>query len=234
MHDRHRAALQRPADSRSRADSRHQRGRGDRGRRRSRGPGPAAVPASDRRGPAAVPARSPPRGLPWPPSRPPRSRPPRSRPPRSRPPRSRPRSPPSPLRPHRGENALVTSTTIRLVVPSDRDMADLVGQGDHLLKLIEDQFESRITVRGNEIAISGDAEETQAVSALFSELIELMAQGREAHARTRSTGPSTCSRPTSAAPRRCSPTSSSPTAARRSAPRPQVRSATWTRSAPTR
>jgi phosphate starvation-inducible PhoH-like protein len=56
-------------------------------------------------------------------------------------------------------------------------MADLVGQGDHLLKLIEDQFESRITVRGNEIAISGDAEETQAVSALFSELIELMARG---------------------------------------------------------
>jgi phosphate starvation-inducible PhoH-like protein len=71
----------------------------------------------------------------------------------------------------------VTSTTIRLVVPADRAMADLVGQGDHLLKLIEDQFESRITVRGNEIAISGDAEETQAVSALFSELIELMGKG---------------------------------------------------------
>jgi phosphate starvation-inducible PhoH-like protein len=58
-------------------------------------------------------------------------------------------------------------------------MAQLVGQGDHLLKLIEDQFESRITVRGNEISIAGDAEESQAVSALFSELIELMARGEK-------------------------------------------------------
>ncbi len=56
-------------------------------------------------------------------------------------------------------------------------MADLVGQGDHLLKLIEDQFESTITVRGNEITISGDPEESQAVSAVFSELIELMSRG---------------------------------------------------------
>jgi phosphate starvation-inducible PhoH-like protein len=71
----------------------------------------------------------------------------------------------------------VTTTTIRLAVPSDCNMAELLGQGDHLLKLIEDQFESRITVRGNEISISGDAEESQAVSALFSELIELMAKG---------------------------------------------------------
>ena len=69
------------------------------------------------------------------------------------------------------------TTTIRLVVPPERDMGSLVGQGDHLLKLIEDQFESDITVRGNEIVISGDPEESQAVSALFSELLELMARG---------------------------------------------------------
>jgi phosphate starvation-inducible PhoH-like protein len=56
-------------------------------------------------------------------------------------------------------------------------MGSLVGQGDHLLKLIEDQFESDITVRGNEIVISGDPEESQAVSALFGELLELMARG---------------------------------------------------------
>ena len=56
-------------------------------------------------------------------------------------------------------------------------MGSLVGQGDHLLKLIEDQFESEITVRGNEIVISGDPEESQAVSALFGELLELMSRG---------------------------------------------------------
>ena len=69
------------------------------------------------------------------------------------------------------------TTTIRLIVPAERDMGSLVGQGDHLLKLIEDQFESDITVRGNEIVISGDPEESQAVSALFGELLELMARG---------------------------------------------------------
>ena len=76
-----------------------------------------------------------------------------------------------------GKGSSLAKTTIRLVVPPERDMAALVGQGDHLLKLVEDQFESDITVRGNEITISGDAEESQAVSVLFGELMELMARG---------------------------------------------------------
>ena len=51
---------------------------------------------------------------------------------------------------------------IRLVVPPARDMVDLLGQGDHLLKLIEDQFEADIRVRGNEITIAGEAQEAEA------------------------------------------------------------------------
>jgi phosphate starvation-inducible PhoH-like protein len=71
----------------------------------------------------------------------------------------------------------VADTEIRLVVPAGRDMVDLLGQGDHLLKLIEEQFEADIRVRGNEITISGDASEAQAVSALFAELLELLERG---------------------------------------------------------
>jgi phosphate starvation-inducible PhoH-like protein len=56
-------------------------------------------------------------------------------------------------------------------------MVELVGEGDRLLKLIEDQFESEIAVRGNEITISGDEAEARAVSALFSELFELVRGG---------------------------------------------------------
>jgi phosphate starvation-inducible PhoH-like protein len=71
----------------------------------------------------------------------------------------------------------VADTEIRLVVPAGRDMVDLLGQGDHLLKLIEEQFEADIRVRGNEIKIAGDGSEAQAVSVLFSELIQLLERG---------------------------------------------------------
>lgn len=56
-------------------------------------------------------------------------------------------------------------------------MVELLGEGDHLLRLIEEQFESDIAVRGNEITISGEAAEAQAVSALFTELFALIKGG---------------------------------------------------------
>ncbi len=72
---------------------------------------------------------------------------------------------------------MVSPTEVRLVVPPDVNMVDLLGEGDHLLKLIEDQFESDISVRGNEITISGDVSEAQGVSAVFGELITLVGKG---------------------------------------------------------
>jgi len=53
-------------------------------------------------------------------------------------------------------------------------MVELLGEGDHILRLIEEQFESDIAVRGNEITITGDVSEAQAVSALFTELFSLV------------------------------------------------------------
>lgn len=68
-------------------------------------------------------------------------------------------------------------TQVRLVVPGDLPMVELLGEGDHLLKLIEAQFESDISVRGNEVTISGDVAEAQAVSALFTELVNMVRTG---------------------------------------------------------
>jgi len=68
-------------------------------------------------------------------------------------------------------------TQVRLVVPPEINMVDLLGEGDHLLRLIEEQFESDINVRGNEVAIVGDVAEAQAVSAVFGELISLLSKG---------------------------------------------------------
>lgn len=68
-------------------------------------------------------------------------------------------------------------TRIRLVIPPEIDMTDLLGEGDALLRLVEAEFESQITVRGNEITISGHASEGQAVSSLFTEMVSLVEKG---------------------------------------------------------
>ena len=72
---------------------------------------------------------------------------------------------------------MTNPTQVRLVAPADMSMVELLGESDHLLKLVEEQFESDITVRGNEITITGDAAEAQAVSAVFTELFDLVQAG---------------------------------------------------------
>ena len=73
---------------------------------------------------------------------------------------------------------MVEPTQIRLVVPPELNMIDLLGQSDDLLRLIEDQFESSISVRGNQITIKGQPSESQSVSSLFAEMIELIEKGQ--------------------------------------------------------
>jgi phosphate starvation-inducible PhoH-like protein len=71
----------------------------------------------------------------------------------------------------------VEPNQINLVVPAELDMARLLGQGDSLLRLVEDEFESDISVRGNEITITGAPQEGQLVSSLFAEMIKLVERG---------------------------------------------------------
>ncbi|MDZ4169537.1 MAG: PhoH family protein [Coriobacteriia bacterium] len=56
-------------------------------------------------------------------------------------------------------------------------MTRILGHGDELLRVVEDRFESEISVRGNEITISGGVVDGQAVSALFAEMIGLVERG---------------------------------------------------------
>jgi len=73
--------------------------------------------------------------------------------------------------------SLVEPTQISIVVPPELHMLDLLGEGDDLLRLIEDSFESDVSVRGNQINVSGSAVETQAISILLTELIGLIEGG---------------------------------------------------------
>jgi phosphate starvation-inducible protein PhoH and related proteins len=72
---------------------------------------------------------------------------------------------------------MLTPTEVKILVPGDRDMVRLVGARDELLKVIEAAFNVDILVRGNEIVITGDPAETERVSKLFGELLELLDQG---------------------------------------------------------
>jgi phosphate starvation-inducible protein PhoH and related proteins len=72
---------------------------------------------------------------------------------------------------------MLTPTEVKILVPGDRDMVRLVGARDELLKVIEGAFNVDILVRGNEIVITGDPAETERVSKLFGELLELLDQG---------------------------------------------------------
>jgi phosphate starvation-inducible PhoH-like protein len=72
---------------------------------------------------------------------------------------------------------MLTTTQVKILVPGHHDMVRLVGARDELLKLIEGAFQTDIFVRGNEIVLSGEAAETERVSKLFEELIDLLDQG---------------------------------------------------------
>jgi phosphate starvation-inducible PhoH-like protein len=65
------------------------------------------------------------------------------------------------------------------VIPDDHSMVSLLGSRDELLHVIEGAFGADIHVRGNEITVTGSAEETALVALLFDELTRLLASGAE-------------------------------------------------------
>jgi phosphate starvation-inducible PhoH-like protein len=72
-----------------------------------------------------------------------------------------------------------STTQIKVLVPGNHLMVDLLGQRDELLRLIEASFPVEIHVRGNEITVVGDAPEAERVARLFEELVVLLEQGHE-------------------------------------------------------
>ena len=76
------------------------------------------------------------------------------------------------LEPH-----LVSATQVKILVPGNHLMVDLLGQRDELLRLIEGAFAgTEILVRGNEITLSGD--DAERAGRLFEELVLLLGQGQ--------------------------------------------------------
>lgn len=69
----------------------------------------------------------------------------------------------------------LTQTT--LTAPSSVDMALVVGEADEILHQMEEAFDARITVRGNEVSLAGDAIEVQQLTALLTDLFRTVEGG---------------------------------------------------------
>ncbi|HLX49569.1 MAG TPA: PhoH family protein [Streptosporangiaceae bacterium] len=63
-------------------------------------------------------------------------------------------------------------------------MVSLLGTGDEFLHVVERAFGADIHVRGNEITVTGEPSENTVITALFEQLIELLASGAELSADT--------------------------------------------------
>jgi phosphate starvation-inducible PhoH-like protein len=71
------------------------------------------------------------------------------------------------------------SAHVTLTIPDGLDIARLVGVNDSLLRTVEEGFDARITLRGEQIDIVGDALETEMLTALFASLIGQVESGQE-------------------------------------------------------
>lgn len=64
-------------------------------------------------------------------------------------------------------------TQVSITIPDGIDEMRITGVNDVFLRHIEDQFEARITIRGNQITLLGDALEVQLLTALFTDMIKI-------------------------------------------------------------
>jgi phosphate starvation-inducible PhoH-like protein len=66
---------------------------------------------------------------------------------------------------------------LKILVPGNQPMVNLLGQRDELLKIVEGAFGSDILVRGNEITVKGEDDEVETIGRLYEELLNVLAAG---------------------------------------------------------
>jgi phosphate starvation-inducible PhoH-like protein len=71
-----------------------------------------------------------------------------------------------------------SSAQLKVLIPGNHLMVDLLGQRDELLKIVEAAFPVSIHVRGNEITVTGEPDDAERVGRLFEELVLLLERGQ--------------------------------------------------------
>jgi phosphate starvation-inducible PhoH-like protein len=72
----------------------------------------------------------------------------------------------------------LATTQIKTSIPDHHPMVAVLGTRDELLKLVEHAFDADILVRGNEITVTGPAEEVDKIVHLFGEFVTLLDRGQ--------------------------------------------------------
>ncbi|HZH19815.1 MAG TPA: PhoH family protein, partial [Geodermatophilus sp.] len=67
-----------------------------------------------------------------------------------------------------------TAVRTTITVPDSVSMVALLGSGDELLRLVENEVDTDVHVRGNEIAVTGQPADNAFAVAVFDELIALL------------------------------------------------------------
>lgn len=68
-------------------------------------------------------------------------------------------------------------THVRLTIPDSIDPTDLMGPADALLRRVEGAFDAMVAVRGNHISLTGEADEVELATSVFSRMIRLVEAG---------------------------------------------------------
>lgn len=68
-------------------------------------------------------------------------------------------------------------THIRLTIPDSIDPTELMGPADALLRRVEGAFDAMVAVRGNHISLTGEADEVELATSVFSRMIRLVEAG---------------------------------------------------------
>ena len=64
-----------------------------------------------------------------------------------------------------------------LKAPAGVDMSLVAGTSDELLRMVQERFDSRITLRGDEVFIAGDPVEVESIKLLFNDLFKQVLEG---------------------------------------------------------
>lgn len=66
---------------------------------------------------------------------------------------------------------------VRLTIPDSVDMTAVMGPADALLRCVEAATDAAITVRGNQVAVTGEPIEANRIVTVFSRLIQMVSRG---------------------------------------------------------
>ena len=70
-------------------------------------------------------------------------------------------------------------TKVSLTIPDGVDAARVTGAEDAVLRAGEAETPARVSVRGNRIALAGEAGEVEQLARLFTDLVEQVSRGEE-------------------------------------------------------